>query len=180
MNWLSSLPLQLVLVFGTVVISFIGGCQFGQNRIEARWVAERSAQAIDVARQSQRVVDTNLRQDQINQEISNEFRKKQAALASSLPVVRDGRIGLRINTDGDHSPVPEVARVASRVDEGAADAVPDPLIKEADKSCEKLALDAAETTLLLLAIQSWYTRQALLSNPMELAPRIQSAQDSQN
>lgn len=159
MNWLSSLPLQIVLVFGTVVISFIGGCQFGQNRIEARWVAEQSAQAIDAAKQSQRVVDANLRQDQINQEISYEFRKKQAALASGLPVVRDGRIGLRINADGDHSTVPEVPGVASRVVEGTAHAVPDPEVN-GEVTCARLVSDSTETTLMLISIQSWYMQQA--------------------
>ena len=170
MNWLSSLPLQLVLVFGTVGISFIGGCQFGQNRIESKWVAERSAQTIEAARQSQRVVDTNLRQDQINQEISNEFRKKQAALASSLPVVRDGRIGLRINADGDHSSVPEVPGVASRIVEGPAHAVPLAEIETEKVKCDGLVRDAGETTLMLLSIQNWYQRQfgAFLSTGLEL------------
>jgi hypothetical protein len=156
MNWLSSLPLQIVLVFGTVVISFIGGCQFGQNRIEARWVAEQSAQAIDAAKQSQRVVDANLRQDQINQEISHEFKKKQAALASSLPVVRDGLIGLRINADGDHSPVPEVPGATDRAAPARADPLPASSRDTGTVSCEQLSKDAAQTTLMLLEVQRWY------------------------
>lgn len=163
MSWLSSLPLQLALVFGTVGISFIGGCQFGQNRIEAKWMADRSAQAIDAAKQSQRVFDTNLRQDQINQEISHEFKEKQAALASSLPVVRDGRIGLRINTDGDHSPVPEVPGVASRIVEGAAHAVPDSEVN-GEVTCARLVSDSTETTLMLVAFQRWYMQQAENAN----------------
>ena len=164
MNWLSSLPLQLVLVFGTVGISFIGGCQFGQNRIEAKWVAEMSAKAIDAARQSQRVVDTNLRQNQINQEISNEFRKKQAALASSLPVVRDGRIGLRINADGDHSPVPEVSGVADRIEASASDALPTSQLKFQDINCQQLLKDAADTTLMLIEIQKWHQLNFMMRN----------------
>jgi hypothetical protein len=156
MSWLSSLPLQLVLVFGTVGISFIGGCQFGQHRIEAKWVAERSAQTIDAAKQSQRVVDTNLRQDQINQEISNEFRKKQAALASGLPVVRDGRIGLRINADGDHSPVPEVPGATDRVAPARSDPLPASSGDAGAVSCEQLSKDAAQTTLMLREVQRWY------------------------
>ncbi|MGV0984388.1 MAG: hypothetical protein ACOYB2_07520 [Limnohabitans sp.] len=159
MNWLSSLPLQLVLVFGTVGISFIGGCQFGQHRIEAKWGAERSAQAIDAARQSQRVVDTNLRQDQINQEISNEFRKQQAALASIRPVVCDGRIGLRINPDGEDSPVPEVPGATASAAPTRSDTLPAPQGDAGAVSCEQLSKDAAQTTLMLVEIQRWLQKQ---------------------
>lgn len=162
MNWLSSLPLQLVLVFGTVGISFIGGCQFGQNRIEAKWVAERSAQVIDAARQSQRVVEAHLRQDQINQEISNEFKKKQAALASSLPVVRDGSIGLRINADGDHSPVPEVPGATERVAPARSDSLPAYSGGAGAVSCGQLTKDAAQTTLMLVEVQRWYRAQSAM------------------
>lgn len=156
MSWLSSLPLQLVLVFGTVGISFIGGWQFGQHRIEAKWVAERSAQAIDAARQSQRVVDTNLRQDQINQELSHEFKKKQAALASSLPVVHDSRIGLRINAYSDHRPVPEVPGATARVETDSSNLVSNPVETLTDVDCKQLIKDAQSTTLMLLAFQRWH------------------------
>lgn len=164
MNWLSSLPLQLALVFGTVVISFIGGCQFGQNRIEAKWGAARSAQVIDAARQSQRVVDTHMRQDQINQEISNEFNKKQAALASSLPVVRDGHIGLLFQADRDHGPVPEVPSAAARVEAVAANYVFDTTESLNVLNCSQLFKDAQTTTLMLLELQRWHQLNFDLQN----------------
>jgi hypothetical protein len=105
------------------------------------------------------LVDTNLRQDQINQEISNDFRKKQAALASIRPVLRDGRIGLRINADGDHSPVPEVPRVATRIVEGAAYAVPDRSESSLSQDCERLRMDALLTTWMVLEFQKWHDLQ---------------------
>lgn len=159
MNWLKALPLQLALVLGTVGISFIGGCQFGQRQIDAKWKAERSAQSLAVDRQAHQAAETTHRQFQINQEISDELKKKQAALASSIPVVRDGRNGMFINSDSYHSPVPEVPRAAARVDDEAAYVVPDRAGSSLNQDCERLNSDAALTTWMVLEFQKWHVFQ---------------------
>ena len=64
------------------------------------------------------------------------------------------RVPERVRVDApDHpDPVPAVPSVAARVDAVTADAV-------SAAACEKLAEDAAQTTLMVVEFQRWYREQ---------------------
>lgn len=56
-------------------------------------------------------------------------------------------------------PVSAHAQPATGVDAAAAHAVPDPALAQIPVSCEQLASDAAEATLMVLSFQRWYAEQ---------------------
>lgn len=66
--------------------------------------------------------------------------------------MRDGRIGLRINADVDHSPVPEVPGATARVETDFSDLVSNPVETLTYVDCKQLIKDAQSTTLMLLAL----------------------------
>ena len=69
------------------------------------------------------------------------------------------RVPVRVRVDAtDHSsPVPAVPSVAAGVDAAAADPV-------SAAVCAKLAVDAAHTTLMVVAFQRWYREQRDAAN----------------
>ena len=64
------------------------------------------------------------------------------------------RVPVRVRVDAADSagPVPAVPVAATRVDAATADPIPSTV-------CEKLAADAAQTTLMVVAFQRWYREQ---------------------
>ena len=70
------------------------------------------------------------------------------------PFTRGARVPVRVRIDAPDSPgtVPAIPDVAAGVDATAADAV-------SAAVCEKLAEDAAQTTLMVVAFQRWYREQ---------------------
>ena len=59
---------------------------------------------------------------------------------------------VRVDTPDHPGPVPAIPDVATRTDTAAADTVPAAV-------CEKLAEDAAQTTLMVVQFQRWYREQ---------------------
>ena len=59
---------------------------------------------------------------------------------------------MRVDTADSTGPVPAIPDVATRTDAATADPVP-------AAACEKLAEDAAQTTLMVVAFQRWYREQ---------------------
>jgi hypothetical protein len=58
------------------------------------------------------------------------------------------------------------AQPATGVDAAATHAVPDPASAQIPVSCEQLATDAAQATLMVLSFQRWYNEQAKITeNP---------------
>jgi hypothetical protein len=55
--------------------------------------------------------------------------------------------------------VPAHAEPAAGVDAAAADVVPDPARAQIPVTCEQLASDAAQATLMVLSFQRWYAEQ---------------------
>ena len=153
LNILAALPWRLI---GTGVLAaglFAGGCQFGANRVTAKWDAEKVATGEAVAKQAEHVAAVTVHQSTINQEISNDFQKTKAAIAADRLYLL-ARVPVRVRVDApDHpGPVPAVPDVAPRTDAAAADPVPSTV-------CEKLAEDAAQTTLMVVEFQRWYREQ---------------------
>ena len=150
---LAALPWRLIGAGVLAAGLFAGGCQFGANRVTAQWDAEKVATSQVVAKQAEHVAAVVVRQSTINQEISNEFQKAKAAIAADRQHLL-ARVPERVRVDTADStgPVPAITGIAAGVDATAADAV-------SAAVCEKLAEDAALTTLMVVAFQRWYREQ---------------------
>ena len=153
MNILAVLPWRLIAAGAFVAVLFAGGCQFGANRVTAEWDAEKVATVEAVAKQAEHVAAVAVRQSTINQEISNEFQKAKTAIAADRRHLL-ARVPVRVRVVApDHpGPVPAIPDVAARTDAATADPV-------SVAVCEKLAEDAAQTTLMVVAFQRWYREQ---------------------
>lgn len=161
-EWMGAWIWRLGLVASVLVTAFAGGCQYGEGRVQEIRQAEATARVIEVARQKVQVKQTETRQEQINKEISDDFKKKKTALVGLRPVVRDSHVRLRGTSSGDQHSVSEVPGVAAGIAAAASDDVPASSVKAIDQGCVQLVHDAAETTLMLIEIQRWYEQQAQL------------------
>lgn len=158
---LGALPWRLIAIGALAAVLFAGGCQFGENRVTAKWDAEKLAGAQVVAKQAEQVAAVNARESTINQEISNEFQKTKAAISTKG---RDllARIPVRVRVDatGRDSAVSSIPDSPTRTVAVTADDVPVAEQSTSNVACEKLAEDAAQTTLMLVEFQRWYREQA--------------------
>ena len=66
---------------------------------------------------------------------------------------------VRIDAPDSSGAVPTVPSVAARVDAATADPIPAADQPEISAACEKLAEDAAQTTLMVVEFQRWYREQ---------------------
>ena len=163
MNWLNRfLPANWTCVLGGLLLLMTLACgvQIGESRVRKEWDAEKQQVALLQAKQEQRVVDTIQSQRSINQEISNEFQTKKGLLAGLRPALRGGDVGLRIQSSHDHGTLPIVSATAAGIAAASTDALSDSAGLATGISCEQLARDAAETTLMVLELQQWHARQS--------------------
>ncbi len=151
-NWSHILDALLLLT------ALLCGVQMGESRIQKAWDAEKQTIAQAQAMQEQHVADVRQSQLQISQGISSEFAKNSKLLANRQP---------NNNVSGVCNAPTAAGRDLSAVSEasnGAAPARTDPLPSpQGDAvavSCEQLSKDAAQTTLMLTAIQRWYELQS--------------------
>ena len=152
-NILAALPWRLIGASVLATVLFAGGCQFGANRVTAQWGAEKAATAEAVAKQAEHVVAVTVQQSTINQEISNDFQKTKATIAADRQHLL-ARVPVRVchGTADSTGPVPAVPGIAAGVDAATADPLPAAV-------CERLAEDAAQTTLMVVEFQRWYREQ---------------------
>ncbi len=163
MNWITRFLLghrSSILGGFLLLVALIFGIQIGQSRVQRAWDAEKLQAALIQAKQEQRVADTVHAQKTINQEISNEFQTKKGMLAGLRPALRGGDVGLRIQSSHDPGTLPIVSATAAGIAAAPTDAVPDSPGLATGISCEQLARDAAETTLMVLELQQWHARQS--------------------
>ena len=152
-NILAALPWRLIAAGVLAAGLFTGGCQLGANRVTAKWDAEKVATSQVVAKQAEHVAAVTVQQSTINQDISNDFQKAKAAIATDrLHLLARVPVRVRIVAPDHPDPVPTVPSVAARTDAATADAV-------STAACEKLAEDAAQTTLMVVEFQRWYREQ---------------------
>ena len=158
LNILAALPWRLIAASVLATVLFAGGCQFGANRVTAKWDAEKAASAITVAKQAEHVIAVSVQQSTINQEISNDFQKAKAAITADRQRLL-ARVPVRVRVDAADSagPVPAIPDVAARTDAATADPV-------SVAVCEKLAEDAAQTTLMVVEFQRWHREQREAAN----------------
>ena len=150
---LAALPWRLIAAGLLAALLFTCGCQFGTNRVTAKWDAEKVATAVAVAKQAEHVAAVAVLQSTINQEISNDFQKAKAAIAADRQhLLARVPVRVRVGTADSPGPVPAIPDVAARTVAATADPV-------SAAVCEKLAADAAQTTLMVVAFQRWYREQ---------------------
>ncbi len=153
LNILAALPWRLIGGAVLAAVLFAGGCQFGANRVTANWDAEKAATSQVVAKQAEHVAAVTVQQSTINQEISNDFQKAKAAIATDrLHLLARVPVRVRVGTADSTGPVSAVPGIAAGVDAATADPV-------SAAACEKLAEDAAQTTLMVVEFQRWYREQ---------------------
>ena len=165
-NILAALPWQLIGAAVLAAVLFAGGCQFGTNRVTVKWDAEKAATAEAVAKQAEHVAAVTVQQSTINQEISNDFQKAKAAISTDrLRLLARVPVRVRVGTADSPGPVPAIPDVAARTDAATADPVPAAV-------CEKLAEDAAQTTLMVVQFQRWYRELAGAWSSKRIAKRM--------
>ena len=182
--WLGALPLRWIVSSLLAAGLFWAGYRQGQQGVQQAWDAERLQRQTAALQQSLQVAQVQTRQEQINQRITtdHDIRKTQLqrlwqpSKASSISAVvspdssNSQSVPADLRPDADRlrdstssrspSPVPAHAQLAIGVDAAATHAVPDPASAQIPVSCEQLASDAAEATLMVLSFQRWYAEQA--------------------
>ncbi len=158
---LKLLPWRLIGVASLALAVFVGGYRYGEQHVAAQWDAEKAAQAQAVAKQAAQVAAITTHQSTINQEISNEFENEKAkTVADSLDLLARVPRRVRYHAKSHSGTVPEVPAATARVDAASTNPIPAAAQPEASATCEKLAEDAAQTTLMVVEFQRWYREQA--------------------
>jgi hypothetical protein len=151
-NWSHILDAFLLLT------ALLYGMQMGEFRVQKAWDAEKQTIAQAQAKQEQHVVNVRQSQLQISQEISREFAKNSKLLADRQPDNHVSRV-CNVPTAGGRD-----LSAVSEASDGVAPARTDPLpSSQGDAvavSCAQLSKDAAQTTLMLTALQRWYEFQS--------------------
>ena len=158
------LPWRLIGVAALALAVFVGGYRTGEQHVTARWDAEKAARALAVARRASQVAAITTHQSTINQEISNEFETEKAQIVAdrrSLLARVPRRVRHRAATRS--GAVPEVPTVAAATIAAPADPVPAAGQQASAATCNQLAEDAAQTTLMVVEFQQWYREQAAAS-----------------
>lgn len=160
LSLLAELPWRLITASALASVLFIGGIRFGEWRITTQWDTEKIATAQAVALQSIHVAKVAEQQTTINQEISDEFNKAKAQLvADRQRLLARVPVRLRLKPANGDGAVPAVSVSADGVAAATADLVSAAEPAVASESCQRLAEDAAQTTLMLLEFQRWYAAQ---------------------
>jgi hypothetical protein len=145
-----------------LLMVLICGEQIGERKVQKAWDEEKIRAATVQAKQAQRVADIVESQQSINQEISNDFQEKKKLLRFRA-VMRTDDDGLRFESSHGLNSVLSVPEVANRAAASSPDAVPDSGGVALERGCEQLAADAAQTTLMVLALQKWHRQQSQAS-----------------
>ncbi len=159
MNW-GLFPWRWFAAGVLLLTVFAAGFTAGQRRIERAWAVERLQQQAVALQQSLHVAQVQTQQERINQQIQTEYENKKSLLARRSPVLHDSAHSLCIPTSGVTNPLPTIAEPASSADASPAHAVSDSAGDATTISCEQLARDATDTTLMVMAWQRWYAEQA--------------------
>ncbi len=172
MNW-SLFPWRWFAAAVLVLSIFAAGFMAGQRRIEQAWAVERLQQQAIALQESLHVAQVQTQQERINQQILTDYENKKSLLVRRSPVQRDSSHSLCIPASGVTSPVPTNAEPTASADASPTHAVPDPPRDATAISCEQLARDATDTTLMVMAWQRWHAAQVQVqshANELPVSP----------
>ena len=153
-------PWRVVLGLLLCLAGFIAGFVLGQRHSEQAWNAERLHQQAESLKQSLQAAQIQTQHERINQKISIDYETQKSMLARRTPVLRDGALSLCIPPSNAAGPMPTMAEPPPSADAAPTNPVPDPARGAGAISCDQVARDAADTTLMLLSFQRWYAEQA--------------------
>ena len=151
---------RLVLKLLLCLAIFTAGFVLGQRHVQQAWNAERLQQQAESLQQSLQAAQIQTQQERINQKISIDYETQKSKLARRPPVLRDGAFRLCIPPSNPAGPMPTMAEPPPSADAAPTNLVPDPDRDAAIISCDQLARDATDTTLMVLSFQRWYAEQA--------------------
>jgi hypothetical protein len=178
MPLLSALPLRWIISSLVAAGLFWAGHRLGQQAVQQAWDAERMQQQTAALAQSLQVAQVQTQQEQINQRISTDHDTRKNQLQhlwrpqkppishiSSPSGVNDQhshpeRLRKPASSSDSPSTVSAHAESATGVDAATSHAVSDPARAQISMSCDQLASDAAQATLMVLTFQRWYAEQA--------------------
>lgn len=179
--WISALPLRWIVSSLLAAGLFGVGYRLGQQGIQQAWDAERVQQQTAALAQSLQVAQVQTQQEHINQRISTDHdtrknqlqhlwrpQKSPISPISQVPAPHGAndqrtdaeRLRKPASSPDGPSTVPAHAEPATGVDAAASHAVSDPASAQIPVTCEQLASDAAQATLMVLSFQRWYVEQA--------------------
>lgn len=173
--WLGALPLRWIVSSLLAAGLFGAGHRLGQQVVQQAWDAERMQQQTAALAQSLQVAQVQTQQEQINQRISTDHDTRKNQLQHlwrpqkppiSVPSGGNGqhshpeRLRKPASSTDSPSTVSAHAEPATGVDATASHAVSDPASAQIPVTCEQLASDAAQATLMVLSFQRWYVEQA--------------------
>jgi hypothetical protein len=153
-------PRRLVLGLLLFLAIFTAGFVLGQRHVQQAWNAERLQQQAESLQQSLQAAQIQTQQERINQKISTDYETQKSKLARRPPVLRDGAFSLCIPASNAVGPMPAMAEPAPSADAAPTNLVPDTAGDAGAISCDQLARDATDTTLMVLSFQRWYAEQA--------------------
>ena len=161
LSLVTAVPWRWLAAITCASILFTAGCRFGERRITTQWEFAKITAAQAVAMQTAQVAQITSKQTRINQEITNEIKASKEKLAKDRQYLLARVPGrLRLEPTNVDSTVPGVPIGTVGVVADTADAVPagEPLAD--GQTCQRLAEDAAQTTLMLVGFQRWYAEQS--------------------
>ena len=141
---LKDLPWRWIGIAAAIGSVFVGGCQYGETRIQSAWNKEKAVQQEAVAEQAVKVAEHAKAAQTINSGVSDYVQARRAGLAGV------NFAGLRQSSGNSTMP---------RVSFGPNGTAPasEGCISVADYS--RLADDAADDAVIVLAWQRWYDDQ---------------------
>jgi len=174
LRWLSALPLQWIISSLVAAGLFWAGHRLGQQGVQQAWDAELMQQQTAALAQSLHMVQVQTQQEQINQRISTEHDTRKNQLQHlwrpqqptpspvSAPSGGNGqpvdaeRLRKPASNPDSPRPMSTHAQLASGADAASSNVVPDPTSAQIPVTCDQLASDAAQATLMVLSFQRWY------------------------
>lgn len=153
-------PWRVVLGLLLCLAIFIAGFVLGQRHVQQAWNAERLHHQAESLQQSLQAAQIQTQQERINQKISSDYETQKFMLARRTTVLRDGAFRLCIPPSNAAGPMPTMAEPPPSADAAPTNLVPDPARGAGAISCDQLARDSSDTTLMVLSFQRWYAEQA--------------------
>jgi hypothetical protein len=134
------------------------GVQIGESRVRREWDEERLRNSVVQAKQEQHADEVHRSQYLINQQISNELTQKSQILASHSPFVNERRMCSPESFGAVN--MSSVPQTSPRAEPPTANDL-SPASRDTEAiTCPRLAQDAAQTTLMLIELQSWFELQS--------------------